>query len=228
MNVLIACEFSGTVRRAFRALGHDAWSCDLLPAEDGSPYHAHCDVFGVIDGQPWETNAGEISPSKWDMVIAHPPCTYLCNSGVRWLYKGGRGTERDPARWAGLDAGAKFFAELWNACDGVERVAFENPTMHWYAAERIVRWAHDCPMGKRVQFIDPRDFGHPETKRTGLHLRGLPTLVPTQRVHTEAAALSKGQRSRVHFASPGPDRWKLRSRTLEGIAAAMAAQWGAS
>lgn len=222
MNVLIACEFSGIVRQAFRKLGHNAYSCDLLPAEDGSPFHIQGDAIAAIKRR-CEIAPGIFAP--WDLVIAHPPCTFLSNSGVRWLYTNGRGHERDEERWVSMKAGAKFFADLWNACGEIPR-CFENPVMHGYAQRLVSLHAPGCPLGKMVSFIDPRDYGHPETKKTGLYLRGLPALVPTKRVHSEAAALTKGKRSRVHFASPGPDRWKERSRTLAGIAEAMAAQWG--
>ena len=194
MRWLIGCEFTGSVRRAFRALGHDAWSCDLLPAADGSPHHIQGDVLAHLgDG--------------WDAAILHPPCTYLANSGVRWLY-GGKGTTRDPVRWAAMEAGAEFFKSCLNA--NIPMVACENPIMHRYAREIVGRGPD--------QIIQPWQFGHGETKATGLWLRGLPKLTPTKIVD--------GRTPRVHFASPGPDRWKERSITLPGIAEAMASQWG--
>jgi len=194
MRWLIGCEFTGSVRRAFRALGHDAWSCDLLPAADGSPYHIQGDVRDHLrDG--------------WDAAIFHPPCTYLANSGVRWLY-GGKGTVRDNRRWDLMTFGALFFKDCLNA--KIPLVACENPIMHKYAVEIIGRGPD--------QIIQPWQFGHGETKATCLWLRGLPKLAPTQIVN--------GRKPRVHFASPGPDRWKERSITLPGIAAAWAQQWG--
>lgn len=193
MRVLIACEFSGVVRRAFRARGHDAWSCDLLPAEDGSEFHYQGDVIGL-----------NLLRLEWDLLIAHPPCTYLANSGVRWLY-GGKGKVRDPERWAEMERAADFFNALW--LHDCPRVCVENPIQHRHAG-----------LPKPTQIIQPWQFGHPETKATCLWLRGLEPLVPTNIVD--------GRKPRVHHASPGPDRWKERSRTLQGIADAMASQWG--
>ncbi len=236
MKVLVACEFSGVVRRAFRALGHDAWSCDLLPSEDNSPFHVRVD-----DAPPhsptmtvWDVlkPAAEGGGGPWDLVIAHPPCTFLANSGVKWMYlprtdgNPGRSHDRDPVRWTNMRKGARFFADLWNACGDTPR-CFENPVMHGYAQMEIVTHAH-VPFGKHpdIQFIDPRGFGHMETKRTGLYRYKLPALVETNPVYNEASKLTVAERSRVHYCSPGPDRWKERSRTVTGIAAAMAAQWG--
>jgi hypothetical protein len=122
--------------------------------------------------------------------------------------------------------GAHFFAGLWNLCANIPKLCFENPVMHGYGQRAINALAPDCPMGKLVQKIQPCDFGHMETKCTGLYLRGLPRLTPTKIVRNEMALLTTAQRNRVHYASPGPDRWKERSRTLPGIAKAMADQWG--
>lgn len=194
MRVLVACEFSGVVREAFRARGHDAWSCDLLPAEDGSLFHRQVDVRALL---------GE----RWDLLIAHPPCTYLCNSGVRWLY-GGKGTARDPVRWAAMEEAVKLFGLLWST--PIPKIAIENPVMHKHARQRF---GFDY-----TQIIQPYQFGHGEIKKTCLWLRGLPALVPTNVV--------EGRAPRVHHESPGPNRWKNRSRTYSGIAAAMAEQWG--
>lgn len=205
MNVLIGGEFSGKVREAFRARGHNAYSCDFEAAEDGSPYHLRCNMLYVL--RPGPDNTYYRGPA-WDLLIGHPPCTYLCNSGVRWLYE--RGTRvRVPARWAALHTAARLFDDLWRC--RIPKIALENPIMHGHARELI-----NC--GPPTQIIQPWQFGHPETKATCLWLRGLPPLVPTDIV--------PGRRPRVHHASPGPDRWKERSRTLQGIAAAMAAQWG--
>lgn len=196
MRVLVGCEFSGRVRSAFRALGHDAWSCDLLPAEDGDTHHVQGDVLAIAN-------------SGWDLAIFHPPCTYLANSGVRWLY-GGRGTTVDPDRWAKMLDAAAFFRACLDA--DIPRIAVENPIMHRYGKEAI------GTLGLDVQTVQPYLFGTPETKATQLYLKGLPHLVPTDIV--------SGRTPRVHFASPGPDRWKERSRTDPNIAIAMAAQWG--
>jgi len=191
-KVLIGCEFSGIVRDSFIALGHDAWSCDLLPTERPGPY-IQADLFTVLD-------------DGWDMLIFHWPCTRLANSGVRWLY-GGKGTVRDETRWAAMKQDAVAFRDLLQ-CD-IPRIAGENPRPHHYA--RAI-------MGNYSQVIQPWQFGHGETKATCLWLRNLPLLKPTQIV--------SGREPRVHYESPGPDRWKNRSRTMQGIADAMANQWG--
>lgn len=184
MRVLIACEFSGTVRRAFAALGHDAWSCDLLPAEEGGQ-HIQGNCLDAI------TNA------QWDLMVAHPPCTHLAVSGARWF----------PAKRAdgSQQAAIEFFMQLVNA--PISRIAIENPIC---IMSRLYR--------KPDQIIQPWQFGHGEIKATCLWLKGLPLLIPTNIV--------AGRHARVHQMSPGPNRWKERSRTLQGIAQAMATQWG--
>lgn len=205
MNVLIACEFSGAVRDAFRRLGHEAWSCDLEEIEaegEWQNYHLYGDYRWFVDAA-----APGCPVDHWDLLIGHPPCTYLSNSGVRWLY-GGKGKIRDKDRWAKMEQGAAFFKEMLNA--PVPKIAVENPIMHRYARE-IVKTPYS-------QIIQPHRYGHGETKATCLWLKGLSPLTPTKIV--------LGRVARVHKASPGPDRWKERSRTLPGIAAAMAAQWG--
>jgi hypothetical protein len=194
VKVLIACEFSGVVRDAFRRCGHNAWSCDLEPAEGRSHHHLQGDCRQYLD-------------AAWDLLIAHPPCTYLANSGVRWLY-GGKGTTPDPVRWQHMRDAAAFFALLLHA--PIPRIAVENPIMHRHGVEIIGR-RHD-------QSIQPWQHGHGETKATCLWLKNLPALQPTDIVD--------GRKPRVHYASPGPERWKERSRTLSGIARAMADQWG--
>ena len=189
MRVLVACEYSGRVRDAFLARGFDAVSCDLLPSESPGP-HIQGDVSPILR-QPW------------DMVIAFPPCTYLCNSGVRWLH------ER-PGRWADMRRAAQFFLECLNA--NAPLVAVENPVAHRYAREII---------GEGPAFtVQPWQFGDPAKKRTCFWTRGLPPLVPTSDM-TAADA-----RADCHLASPGPERWRERSRTYPGLAAAIAAQWG--
>lgn len=197
MKVLVACEFSGVVRRAFAARGHDAWSCDLLPAEDGSNRHIRDDVRNHLD-------------AGWDLlIVAHPPCTRLCNSGVRWLSVPPPGRTHDDMQ-AELHEGADLFSDCWNA--PVERVAVENPVMHKHAKALIRNYEPPA------QSIQPWQFGHGETKRTCLWLRNLPPLTPTDIV--------EGREARVHRMPPGPDRWKQRSRFYPGIADAMADQWG--
>lgn len=211
MRVLVACEFSGRVRDAFIARGHEAWSCDMLPTERPGP-HYRGDVLDLLTGKRGH------NPGSWDLLIAHPPCTYLANSGVRWLY-GGKGKVPDETRWRlMLDAG-DFFAALLNS--PIERIAVENPIMHRHGKFAIATALHDRHRSLDdfdIQTIQPYQFGTPETKATQLWLRNLPPLVPTNIVD--------GRTPRVHFASPGPDRWKERSRTDLNIAAAMAEQWG--
>ncbi len=202
MKVLIACEFSGVVRRAFRDRGHDAWSCDLLPAEDGSRFHYQCDLRSVFNmGGPFE--------DSWDLMIAHPPCTRLCNSGVRWLHKPPSGKTWNDMHMELKDA-ALFFRQIW--VSPIKRIAIENPIMHKWAKEEMPE------VPDYAQIIQPWQFGEGETKGTCLWLKDLPKLIPTKIV--------EGRTARVHRASPGPDRWKERSRTFVGIANAMADQWG--
>lgn len=207
MRVLVACEFSGTVRRAFAALGHDVWSCDLLPADDDSPNHFQGDVLDYLGDRRSTYRA---KPYYWDLLIAHPPCTYLTNSGVRWLHK-------DPTRWAKLDEAAQFFRRLFDA--PIAKIAVENPIMHKYAKERIGGISQS-------QTIQPWMFGHMEQKATCLWLKGLPMLRPTNNVKAEMMALPDNERQRMFYLPPGPERWKLRSKTYDGIAKAMAEQWG--
>ena len=187
MKVLVACEFSGVVRDAFIEKGHDAISCDLLETELKGP-HLKGHVYSALQ-------------FDWDLIIAHPPCTYLCNSGVRWLHEiEGR---RFDMKLAGI-----FFKKLLDA--DCQRICVENPIPHKYALEIIGR--------KYDQIIQPWQFGHGETKATCLWLKGLPELKPTKIV--------KGRDQRIHKMSPGEDRGKLRSITYQGIADAMADQWG--
>jgi site-specific DNA-cytosine methylase len=182
MRILVACEYSGTVRDAFRALGHDAMSCDLLPTEKPGP-HYQGSVFDILY-------------DNWDMMIAHPPCTHLAVSGARW-WKDKRAEQAD----------ALDFVRTLMDCRHIPRIAIENPVS-------IISTA----ICKPDQIVQPWQFGHGETKATCLWLKGLPKLVPTNVVD--------GREQRIHKMSPGPDRWKERSRTYQGIADAMAAQWG--
>ena len=196
MRVLVACEYSGKVREAFRKLGHDAWSCDLLPSDDNSEYHYQGDVLDIIN-------------DGWDLMIGHPPCTYLSNSGVSWLY-------RKEGRWDQMRAGADFFKMLWE-CD-IPKIALENPIMHGHAKAIIG--------AKQTQTVQPWMFGHAESKATCLWLKGLPPLKETKNVKKEWEALPKREAQRLHHLPPSADRWKLRSETFQGIADAMAKQWG--
>jgi len=186
MKVLIACEYSGIVRDAFIKRGHDAMSCDILPTESEGP-HYQGDVLDLLNG--W-----------WDLMIAHPPCTRLCNSGVRWL------NERN--LWGEMREGAEFFRNLMGA--NISRIAIENPIPHGYAVKEI---------GKKYdQIVQPWQFGHGETKATCLWLKNLPKLTPTKIVRERVG--------RVFRLPPSEDRAKLRSKTYKGIAEAMADQWG--
>jgi hypothetical protein len=184
MRVLVACEFSGVVRDAFCALGHEAWSCDLLPTERDSPFHLIGDVRDFLG-----------PAGCWDLMIAHPPCTYLAVSGARWM----------ASRPVETEAALEFVRLLLAA--PIPRIALENPVS--IISSRI---------RKPDQIIQPWQFGHGETKATCLWLKNLPPLVPT--------AIVSGREARVHRMPPGPDRWRERSRTMPGIAAAMADQWG--
>ncbi len=185
LKVLVACEYSGTVRDAFIRLGHNAMSCDLLPTER--------------DGPHYQGDVRDILYEDWDLMIAHPPCTRLANSGVRWLH------ERN--LWDDMTEAAEFFKLLLDA--PIPHIAVENPIPHKYALEIIGQ--------KYDQKIQPWQFGHGETKATCLWLRGLPLLEPTNIV--------EGREQRLWKLPPSKDRWKLRAKTFEGIAEAMATQW---
>lgn len=189
MRVLVACEFSGVVRQAFRALGHDAYSCDILPAEDESMHHLQWDVLEVIKPSFWKEG------KYWDLMIAHPPCTHLAVSGARWF------KEKVKEQAEALD----FVQALLDA--PIPRIALENPIS-----------VISSKIRKPTQIIHPWMFGHGEVKATCLWLKGLPPLAPTMVV--------EGREPRVWKLPPSPDRWKERSRTYPGIAAAMASQWG--
>ena len=195
MRVLVACEFSGIVRDAFKARGHDAWSCDILPTERPGQ-HIRDDVLKHLD-------------EDWDIIIAHPDCTYLTNSGVCWLHK-------DKSRWGKLDKAAEFFKIFSN--HPCPKICIENPIPHKYALERIGR--------KYTQIIQPWMFGHTERKATCLWLKGLPELKETNNVKEEMLKLPKAQQQRIHYLSPCPQRAHLRSITFRGIGEAMAQQWG--
>ena len=198
MRVLVACERSGVVREAFRAKGHDAWSCDLEPADDGSPHHVTSDVLPVLC-------------SDWDLVIAHPPCTSLSVSGLHW-------NTRRPWRAVETEEAAKFFMDFTYLCC---RWAIENPVG---CMSRIYR--------KPDQIIQPYMFGEDASKRTCLWLHGLPPLLATRRI---PGRIVNGKErwgnqtdSGQNKLAPSDDRARLRSITYQGVADAMAAQWGAS
>lgn len=186
MRVLVACEFSGVVRRAFRARGCDAWSCDLLPAEDGSPYHFQDDIFRVLEG----------THGRWDMMIAHPPCTHLAVSGARWF-----GNKQAEQR-----AALGFVAGLMST--SIPRTAIENPVS--IISSRIRR---------PDQIIQPWQFGHNETKATCLWLKSLPRLIPSDvvegrepRIHRMPPGPDRGrERSRTYagIASAMAEQWSV-------------------
>ncbi|ADE85714.1 conserved hypothetical protein [Rhodobacter capsulatus SB 1003] len=184
------------------------WSVDLLPAEDGSNRHIRGDLRDYLD-------------EGWDfLAVCHPPCTRLCNSGVRWLHVPPPGRSL-AEMWAELDEGAALFSACWRA--PIARVAIENPVMHKHARARLPA---DLP---RPQIVQPWWFGDPAFKATGWYLRGLPALVPTNRLVPPRKAEEPERHaewSAIHRASPGPDRWKIRSRTFQGLAEACADQWG--
>ncbi len=196
MRVLVACEYSGTVRDAFRARGHDAVSCDLLPTDAPGPHYQ-----GPVQ---------DIISERWDLMIAHPPCTYLSVSGMHWTTRG----LRDPQ----LTEDALEFVRML-MCAPVPRIAIENPVS--VISTRI---------RKPDQIITPSQFGHDASKKTCLWLKGLPLLRPTQLVEPRIIGGRKRWGNQTDSGqnrlSPSPDRWKIRSATYAGIAAAMADQWG--
>ncbi len=192
MRVLIACEFSGIVTNAFRLKGHEAWSCDILPTDSNPDWHIQGDVLKQLD-------------KNWDMMIAHPPCTYLCNSGVSWLHK-------DESRWIELEKASEFFKTLLEY--DIPKICVENPIPHKYGK-----------LPKYSQIVQPYEYGHPERKATCLWLKNLPKLKPTNNVKDEMLKLPKTQQQRTFYV-PIKDRAKNRSITFEGIAKAMVEQWG--
>ena len=192
MRVLIACEFSGVVTNAFRLKGHEAWSCDILPTDSNPDWHIQGDVLKQLD-------------KNWDMMIAHPPCTYLCNSGVSWLHK-------DESRWIELEKASEFFKTLLEY--DIPKICVENPIPHKYGK-----------LPKYSQIVQPYEYGHPERKATCLWLKNLPKLKPTNNVKDEMLKLPKTQQQRKFYV-PIKDRAKNRSITFEGIAKAMVEQWG--
>ena len=191
LKVLVACEFSGTVREAFKKLGHDAWSCDLLPT-DVEGQHIQGDVLEILNNQ------------DWDLVIAHPPCTHLTVSNAK--------------NWAELQANGKQQA----AIDFVEAIYFSD-CPHICVENPVGALSTKSRLGKATQYIQPYEFGHPEQKKTGLWLKGLPKLKGTKFI--DVSGLPKKEVQRLHYLGPSKDRWKLRSTTYKGIAEAMATQF---
>jgi len=191
LKVLVACEFSGTVREAFNKLGHDAWSCDLLPT-DVEGQHIQGDVLKILNNQ------------DWNLVIAHPPCTFLTVSNAK--------------NWAELQANGKQQA----AIDFVEAIYFSE-CPHVCLENPVGALSTKSKLGKATQYIQPYEFGHPEQKKTGLWLKGLPKLKGTKFI--DVSGLPKKDVQRLHYLGPSKDRWKLRSTTYQGIADAMAQQF---
>jgi len=198
MRILVGCEYSGVVRDAFRDAGHTAFSCDLIETESRPHVHYQMDVFEAIDKMD--------KLGGWDLIILHPECTKICVSGNRWY---GKGMPRHSER---LKAVA-WTEALWE-----------------YAIERCARVCMENPVGVLklpfTQFIQPYEYGHPETKKTGLRLHGLPKLTPTNNVKEEMDKLPDRLKHRIHHMSPGKDRGKERARFFTGWAEAMAEQWG--
>ena len=197
MKVLVACEYSGVVRDAFLAKGHDAISCDLLPSESDSGQHYQGDVFDLLNEQ-------------YDLIIAHPPCTALAVSGNAWYGEGQpKYNERlESCKWTKL---------LWETCkQASNRVCFENPVG---VLPRLAGFP-------KPSYVHPWQHGHTEQKKTGLFLHNLPPLKETNNVYEEMMKLSVKERQRLHYLPPSKDRWKIRSTTYKGIAEAMANQWG--
>ncbi len=199
MKILIGCEFSGTVRKAFRARGHDAWSCDIIDADPGSYYHIKDNVLNRLD-------------DGWDMLIAHPPCTYLTIAGAAYYKDEGRVEKREQA--------IKFFKKLQNA--PIEKIAIENPIPFKSVQEQI---------GKYDQYVNPFDFGTPERKRICLWLKNLPLLVPTgiveapiKKSYVRKSGPKKGQVYHTYYHQ-GKSA-KERARFFPKVAEAMAEQWG--
>jgi hypothetical protein len=199
MKCLFACEYSGRIRRAFAALGHEVMSCDLLPSEDNSPDHYQGDVLDLIDNE------------HFDLMIAHPPCTFLSVSGLHW-------NGRTPGRAEKTEEALEFVRRLMAA--PIKKKVIENPVS--CISSRI---------RKPDQIIQPYQFGEDASKATCLWLEGLPLLRPTAfvepRVINGRNRWSNQTDSGQNKLAPSPDRWKVRSRTFEGIAQAMASQWGA-
>jgi hypothetical protein len=199
MNVLIGCESSGVIREAFRKLGHNAYSCDLLPADDGSPYHIQASILDIMAG-------------TWDLLGFHPPCTFLCSSGLHW-------NRKDPVRKLKTLQSLDFVRCL---------MAHPGP---YYLENPVGRIG--TAIRKADQLIQPYEFGDDASKLTCLWLKGLPPLVPTTRAPARIAIhqgkpyarYSNQSDRRNDLAVPGPDRWKVRSKSWPGIAQAMAEQW---
>lgn len=200
LNVLVACEYSGTVRDAFIRAGHNAMSCDLLATDVPGPHHQG-DVIAYLES---------LQDDSLDLIIAHPECTKLCVSGNRHY---GVGMPRHSERLKSAEWTEKFWELSKRKANGV---VFENPV-------GVLPKLTKMP---KPQYVQPYEFGHMEQKKTGLFLHKLPPLVATNNVYSEMMRLPKRERERIHYLPPSVDRWKIRSTTFKGIAQAMADQWG--
>lgn len=219
MKILVACEESQEVCKAFRAKGHEAYSCDIIECSGGKPeWHIVADTLQLLDGN-CEFLTRDDKPhkidGKWDMIIAHPPCTYITNAGARWLYAGGKLNEE---RYKKGVRAKEFFMKCLNA--DCEKIAVENP---------IPSSVFNMP--KYTQIIQPFEYGHPYSKKTCLWLKGLPHLMPTEILTDYVPYVTSGSYSKTHNpkfkgASRKGGAAKTRSKTFPGIAKAMADQWG--
>ncbi len=207
-KVLVACEYSGIVRDAFTRLGHDAWSIDIIPTESKGQ-HIQDDVLNHLD-------------KDWDLMVAHPPCTYLCVTGTGWLYHPDdkhldkrirRPHPKFPNRRQQQKEALEFVQKLMDA--PIEKICIENPVS-----------VISSKIRKPNQYVQPYEYGHLECKKTGLWLKNLPTLTPTKNLKKETLSLPKGQRCKNLWHPPSKDRGKIRSKFFTGIADAMAEQWG--
>lgn len=223
--ILVGCEESQAITIALRAKGFQAFSCDLLPCSGGHPeWHIQGDVFNAIDGGTLKTQSGNsVFIYKWHGGIFHPTCTYLTNSGVRWLYPNSLST--NPERWSRLVDAMEFFNKIKKHCriNRILHYALENPIPHKYARDGF---GLAKGIGKYDQLIQPYQFGHLEKKATCLWLTGFPQLKHTNNVYDEMMKLDYKDRAKIHYASPGPERAKIRSKTYSGIAEAIADQYG--
>lgn len=240
LNVLILCEQSGTEREAFASRGHYAMSVDIAPTtrqthtylNGGQSVHVVADARDYLPGGPQGDH-------EWDLVIAHPMCTYLTNSGVRWLFEVDKDVDdlsaRAERRWEQLAKAIEFFNAIKTV--NTRHLAIENPIPHRHArvgghrrievgAANVREFVMPKGIGDPTQTVQPWMFGHTESKATSWWLTNLPDLVPTQNVKAEMLALPKSETHKVHYASPGEGRWMARSTAFEGMAAAMADQWG--
>ena len=191
MKVLVACEYSGIVREAFAAKGHDSWSCDLLPTDQPSKKHIQGDVLEIIN-------------DGWDLIIAHPPCTHLSGSGAAyWAEKVADGRQQ---------AAIKFVEDIWDA--DCPKICIENP---------VGALTKRSKLGKATQYVQPYWFGDRHRKKTGLWLKGLPKLTPTNML--DISKISEKELNKLYYLAPSPTRALERSKTPHGLAQAMASQW---